>query len=390
MRGQNIVIGLLAIVLFALGYFWFIQNYEIKEIDSYTGYRGEARTNDLFAARLFLKRMGIPASREDGLLTLPDTNTVIVLDTERYTMSPEKIQGLLAWVAKGGHLITRARVDYENEDEVEADTKKADIENRDPLQKALGIEIGDHQFIEDKKLPFTIQVANQAKPLEVELDYFNELLSKDSAVTAYQAENKNWLLQIPHGQGLVTLAATLEFAENHLIANAQRAEFFWSLLHSHQRNFKQVWLVNQDTLPGLSTLLWRYAWPVLIMSALLIAASFWAFIPRFGAFIPAPPPERRRILEHIIASGQFMWKRQTQGKEQLLEGARHAVRQEARTHIPGWQWLESPQQTEQLAKYLQLAPEQYQSLHQLLTAPQLADADFIRLVQLANKLRKTT
>lgn len=182
----------------------------------------------------------------------------------------------------------------------------------------------------------------------------------------------------------------MEFAENHLIDAAQHAEFFWWLLHSHNPQFKQVWLVNQDTLPELSTLLRQYALPIILMSLLLLVAIFWALIPRFGAFIPEPIPERRRIIEHIKASGQFMWKRQAQGKQQLLESARHAVRQEARKHIPGWQWLEPEQQTEQLVKYLQLTPEHSQSLHLLLTAPTVADADFIRLVQLANTLRKTT
>ena len=390
MRLQNLVIGLLAIVIFAVGCLWFLQNYELKEMDEYTGYRGEARTNDLFAARLFLKRMGIPASREDGLPKLPTTDTVIVLDTSRYTMSPQKIQRILAWVEQGGHLVTRARVDYETEEAAAADDKKLEVEDRDPLQKALAVEIGDNLLLEEKELPVKLQLANQAKPLDLEIDYFNELVIKNPAARAYQIKQKNFLLQIPHGQGLITLASNLEFAENHLIDAAQHAEFFWWLLHSHNPQFKQVWLVNQDTLPELSTLLRQYALPIILMSLLLLVAIFWALIPRFGAFIPEPIPERRRIIEHIKASGQFMWKRQAQGKQQLLESARHAVRQEARKHIPGWQWLEPEQQTEQLVKYLQLTPEHSQSLHLLLTAPTVADADFIRLVQLANTLRKTT
>ncbi|MFZ1342842.1 DUF4350 domain-containing protein [Thiothrix eikelboomii] len=392
MKGQNLIIGLLAGVIFIVGCLWFLQNYELKEIDSYTGYRGEASSNDLFAARLFLKRMGIPASREDGLTKLPDTETVIVLDTGRYTMSPEKIQKLLAWVAAGGHLVTRARVDYATEEEAkaaEADTQSTKTEQRDLLQQALQVEIGEHQLLTDDQLPFTLQLPQQPHALKLEIDYFNELVTKNPAAQAYQAAQKNFLLQIPHGQGLISLAASLEFAENHQIDTAQHAEFFWWLLHSHSPQFKQVWLVNHDTLPGLSTLLRHYAWPVLLSSALLLVAIFWALMPRFGAFIPEPAPERRRILEHIKASGQFMWQRQAQGQTQLLEATRYAIRQAARTRIPGWQWLDAQQQTEQLAHYLQLKPEYAASLHPLLTAPKLSEADFIRLVQLANSLRKT-
>lgn len=390
MKWQNLTIGLLALVIFVVGCLWFLQNYELKEVSSYTGYRGEARTNDLFAARLFLNRMGLPASREDGLTKLPSTDTVIVLDTGRYTMSPQKIQSLLAWVEAGGHLITRARVDYATEEAAKADEESVDTEKRDLLQQSLQVEIGAHALLDDEDLPFTLQLPHQPQPLKLEIDFFNALVTKNPIAQAYQADNKNFLLQIPLGQGLISLAATLEFVENHQIDTAQHAEFFWWLLHSHNPKFKQVWLVNQDTLPGLSNLLRQYAWPVLLMSALLLIAIFWALIPRFGAFIPEPIPERRRILEHIQASGQFMWKRQAQGKQQLLDSTRHALRQTARTRIPGWQWLTPQPQTQQLAHYLQLTPDHYQSLHHLLTAPTLTDADFIRLVQLANTLRKTT
>lgn len=388
MKWQNLIIGLLAVVIFALGCLWFLKNYELKEIDSYTGYRGEARTNDLFAARLFLKRMGLSASRKDALTSLPDTDTVIVLDTSRYTMSPKKIQTILAWVAAGGHLITRARVDDETEEQAEADNKKTEVEKRDALQQALQVTIGASTLIDEEDLPFELQLAKQPKPLELDIDYFNELLIQNPAAKTYQVNEKNFLLQIPHGQGLVSLAATLEFAENHRIDSAEHAEFFWWLLNSHSTRFKQVWLVSQDTLPGLSTLLRQYAWPVLLMLALLLMATFWALIPRFGAFIPEPAPERRRILEHIKASGQFMWKRQTQGKEQLLTSTRYALRQAVRLRIPGWQWLAPDQQTEQLAKYLHWPTERSAALHQLLNAPTLVDADFIQLVQLAHSLRK--
>lgn len=392
MKLQNIVIGLLAIVVFTVGCMWFLKNFEIKEIDTYTGYRGEASTNDLFAARLFLKRMGIPTSREDGLTSLPSTDTVIVLDTGRYTMSPQKAQKLLAWVAAGGHLVTRARVDYTSEDDLEdeGEEKKVDTEKRDPLQQALNIEIGDNVLFDEDELPFQLQLAQQSKPLNLEVDFINELIIKNPAATIYKANGKNFLLQIPHGEGLISFAATLEFAENYSIDKAEHAELLWWLVHSHDPKFKQVWLINQDTLPGLSTLLKQYAWPVLWMCLLLLLAIFWALIPRFGSFIPEPLPARHRILEHIKASGQFMWKRQADGRVQLIDSTRYAIRQVARSHIPGWQWLEAPQQAEQLAAYLQWPAAQTQTLHQLLNAPSLSDSDFMRLVQIANTLRKTT
>ncbi len=179
---------------------------------------GEARTNDLFAARLFLKRMGLPTTRKDALLSLPDTNTVIVLNTGRYTLTPQKTQALLAWVAAGGHLVTRARVDYASETELEADEEnqqKPETEDRDALQQALQVEIGASQLLDEEDLPFSLQLARQPKPLQLDVSFFNELLTNNPAAKSYQAKQKNFLLQIPQGQGLISLAATLEFVENH-------------------------------------------------------------------------------------------------------------------------------------------------------------------------------
>lgn len=402
MKFQNIAISLFAVMLVVIGSLWFLQNYELKEIDDYSGYKGEARSNDLFAARLFLKRMGIPASREDGLPTLPDTDTVIVLDTQRFTFSESKTQRLLDWVSQGGHLLTRARVDINTADEV--DENKPETEDRDKLQRVLGIKIGGHVMVDEEDLPIQVKLDNAPTALGLNLDFFNELLPEEPA-KQQQHDGKSWLIQQSHGKGLITVASTLEFIENHQLDKADHATLFWYLLRSHNPDFKQVWLVNQDTMPSLSTLLAQHAWAVLLSVAALLAFIFWALMPRFGALIPEPALERRRILEHIKASGQFLWKQRTPdpttgqnaetsgqhtGQAPLLNSTRQAIRQSARTHIPGWQWLDNQQQVETLAHYLRWPAEQQPALEQLLTAPRLDEAAFVRLVQLANTLRKTT
>ncbi|MEZ5450429.1 MAG: hypothetical protein R3E89_16145 [Thiolinea sp.] len=45
--------------------------------------------------------MGIPAERRAGLPDLPEQDTVIVLNTERFSLSKEKTTELLDWVAQG-------------------------------------------------------------------------------------------------------------------------------------------------------------------------------------------------------------------------------------------------------------------------------------------------
>ena len=124
------------------------------------------------------------------------------------------------------------------------------------------------------------------------------------------------LLEIKRGSGLITLAANLDFIENAAIDDYGHAEFFWHLLHGLHPQPQNVWLIHQDDLPPLWKLLWERAWSLLLTLALGIPLGILALSPRFGPLQAAPTPERRRILEHIHASGRFMWKRHQQGDTQ--------------------------------------------------------------------------
>jgi hypothetical protein len=53
----------------------------------------------------------------------------------------------------------------------------------------------------------------------------------------------------------------------------------------------------------------RDAWPVLAAAALLLVLWLARIIPRFGPLVPDAPPVRRSLLEHVVASGRFLWSR---------------------------------------------------------------------------------
>jgi hypothetical protein len=385
MRLQPLLYAVFAIALLGGGTMWFLNNFELQTLAEYTGYKGEARDNPLFAARLFSKRMGIPAQRHDGLASLPDTDTVIVLNTERFSLSAEKIAELLDWVNRGGHLITRARVDLENKDQLDEESA-TETEDRDILQSRLGISIGAHQLPDEEDLPARIQLANSPEAVAVELDFFNALQTGTDNARHYKLNGHSWLLQLPQGQGLVSMVATLDMISNSALDRAEHGKFFWYLLHSHNPDFKQVWLIHQDTLPHLFVLLLRHAGPLLAVFALLLLFSFWTLMPRFGALIPEPPPERRRIMDHIKASGQFLWKQQ-QGPEQLCATLQQTIQHYARRRIPGWQFMSATEQYTALAELLDWPTQNLHQLEQLLAATRLNEPGFTRLAQLAHRLR---
>lgn len=386
MRIQNLLYAVFAVALLAAGTGWFLTNFELETVDEFTGFKGEARNNSLFAARLFSKQMGIPAERHDGLASLPDTDTVIVLNTERFSLSDEKITELLEWVSQGGHLITRARVDLESKADAEEETG-AETEDRDILQTRLGIRIGAHQMPDETDLPATITLPHSTEAVDVELDFFNALETTDKNARVYALNGANWLIRQPQGKGLVTLVSTLDMIENAALANSDHGKFLLYLLQSHNPDYKQVWLVHQDTLPHLFVLLFRHASPVLVVLGLLLLFTFWSLMPRFGALIAEPPPERRRILDHIQASGQFLWKKQKNGPEQLCTALQHNIQQQAKRHIPGWQFMPATEQHQTLAELIEWPDTELNQLERLLQAKKLNEAGFTELVKLAHRLR---
>jgi hypothetical protein len=308
MKLQSILIGLFVAVVTTTGVFWFLNTYEYKEVDEYTGFSGEARENSLFAARLFLKRMGIPSERQTSLQTLPDTNTVLVIDTDRYTLSRQKSDALLAWVASGGHLITRSR-HLNSVPDAEDTEDAATATDHDVLQLTLGITTGEHVIPEEDDLPLEAELSNMSHPLQVDPEFFYTLQTTAEHAYPQTYNDAAWLLEMEHGNGLITWVANLDFIENPALDDYDHAEFFWHMLHGLHDEPQAVWLIHSDDMPALSTLLWEHAWALLLTLAVFIPLTILALSPRFGPMIPKPAPERRRILEHIHASGLFMWQR---------------------------------------------------------------------------------
>jgi hypothetical protein len=316
MNLQRILIGVFAILVMVAGTFSFLNTFELKETKEYIGFRGEAKTNNLFAARLFLKRMGIPAERKDTFLTLPDTDTVLLIDTERYTLSRQKIDEILAWVKRGGHLITRARIPsgnatlYSNNDSESGD-ENTPTPKEDALQTTLGITTGKHVLPEDDDLPLKAELSDMEHPLEVDPEFFYSLETDAGQAYPQKYGDAVWLLEKKWGKGMVTLVANLDFIENPALNTYDHAEFLWHMIHSLHDAPRAVWLVHQDDMPPLWKLLWKHAWALLLTLACLVPLTILALSPRFGPQIPALQAERRRILEHIHASGLFMWQRYT-------------------------------------------------------------------------------
>jgi hypothetical protein len=115
---------------------------------------------------------------------------------------------------------------------------------------------------------------------------------------------------------------TFSFLLNDTIGAFDHAEFGWRLASEHDNARPVMLFLKMDSPPFLDWL-WREAWTVVIAAAMLLALWLARIMPRFGPLAPDAAPVRRSLLEHIVASGRFLWSRGQAAY--LLEALRERV-----------------------------------------------------------------
>jgi hypothetical protein len=117
------------------------------------------------------------------------------------------------------------------------------------------------------------------------------------------------MLVYGYGQGTIILLTDLWFIENDDIGHYDHAQFLWRLIHFN-RTPEHLWimrLIEKRETPPLWKLLWHNVPAPLISIAVLLLFWLGYASQRFGPMLPMPQQTRRRLLEHIEASGNFLW-----------------------------------------------------------------------------------
>ncbi len=383
---------MLVVVLIGLGIWDFYQTHEYKEVTKRTGFLGEARSNPLYASRLFLKRMGIPSAMKEsyqGLGELPDTDTVLLINTRRTTISPNKIDELISWVESGGHLITKASDDWksseklkDNEDISDYEYDETSFNSLDPLQSYLGVRTSRGKALDELDETFeqleglvgesleeigvdqginTISLLGADKELGLKDLWFRPIQvrkDKRSITEEIQLGSSNYIIRQKVKNGFVTLVSNMRFIENKALDVADHAEILWYLVHGLHPS-KQlpvaVWLIHNDEMPPLWELLWKTAWTLIISLLLLFLTWLLLKTRRFGPMIPKIEENRRSLKEHITSSGNYYWKHQD--RQKLLDSARIALLQRLSRIHPGWSQRNPEEQAKLIAEQSNKTPE---------------------------------
>ena len=324
-RRTVITLGcLLGALLLGLAVAWFLSTHErvAREVD--LPRTGEARTNPLFALKLALARDDVAVNsrrrlqlfadgRDEPAVKLGARDTVVIYNDPR-TLAPREVDGLLDWVDAGGHLIVR--------------TPPAGVFERStgevPLLSALELVLMGSDANDCEAIRLAPVVGKDAEPVaEAEADAFDEdadnldYLFCDGRRFNLDGANPvhSWgdlqagyvFARVPYGEGSVDVLADMDFmGSDELEGRGARALTRQLLAPNHRAG--TVHLVYAAQMPSLWKTLVAHSWMAWGPLLLAFLAWLWRRMQRFGPQLPAPDDARRSLMEHIVASGEHIYR----------------------------------------------------------------------------------
>jgi hypothetical protein len=124
---------------------------------------------------------------------------------------------------------------------------------------------------------------------------------------------------------------------------------------------------------------------VLVATFLLLGCWLWRIVPRFGPVPADPPPARRRLLDHLRASGRYLWTEGLRG--QLAAAAREAALRRLARAQPDFAAASGSEKAARLAALASIPLEEAQRfLAAGGAAAQMRGADFIHLAAVAQRV----
>ncbi|ROP76223.1 hypothetical protein EDF74_1873 [Stenotrophomonas rhizophila] len=375
LRWLLIVLGLLVIcVPLAI---LFLRTHERVTHIEHLPPQGEASYNALYVLGQALRADGITVQSRPRLdltrMPLEPGDTVVLLQDSGEVPAPA-VTELMAWVAKGGHLIVRTP------------PIGKDSAGNGPLLDALGV---DSEGYESYCQRFHVR----DDPQHVEFCNGRRFSAEPPAgVTLERGWGDDYDLvfaRLRHGQGRIDVLADMAFMHGKGRPNPSvppnAANAFVDDLHdkAHRDLTRYVlapnygkgtmWLVYASRPPSLWNRVFYLGWPVWAPLLLALLGWLWQRAQRLGSELPSPAAERRSLLEHIRASGEHLLRF---GKAPLLyDAVRGAFLARLRRRSPTAAALTGEAQVHAIAAVLQWSHERVRTA---LTPPASHDVAGLR------------
>ena len=375
------LLTLLAVVLFAS---WFFTAHEKVQVERYVGLQGEARVNDHLAAERLTRALGYESESKPTLTPsewLPDSaDTLLVeLSPTLATVGPER-NAVFGWVDDGGHLVllppaeTTASIDeflgyfglrlvhYEPQPEADADNDADEDAGESPTY--------DNEYdVHGNYGNLTVEVIEHAEGLQ--------------PAEVVRHDDETLVARRAYGDGYLTLLASAWLFENGSLENDDNARLYADVVVGGLEPGK-VWLIYRTEFTPLWQVIWQAAPYLVLALGILLLLWLWRALPVFGPRIGDEAAPRRSIIEHIHASGIFVWRQR--GAEHLVRGATDALIHEADARHPGIS-RQSPQRQAEIIATITGMPAQ-KIMDTLHGEPEPRPREFTHSMQKLQTIRK--
>ncbi len=173
---------------------------------------------------------------------------------------------------------------------------------------------------------------------------------QDAEPEATREDSGNFALSYAVGKGRITVLSNLRFLNNHNIDKANHAALLTYLAAPGPG--KEIWFVYGSDVPSLWEWLTERAWTVLVAATALLIVWLWTTSRRFGPLLPVPQKSRRSIVEHVAASGRYLW-RNDRGRR-LYQVLCEDFRRHIAWRHPQWARLSDEELARQIVEFIRL------------------------------------
>jgi hypothetical protein len=311
-------LGLLVVVGLARG------SFRREKVPVAGGLQGEALENPTLMLEKWLAASGHPTTRQGGEIRgagLPEGGTCFLLHLSQ-PLTAAEAGDLLAWVQRGGHLITDGSAAPFN-----------DERGLEQLHKAVGVTLKDLAKGPLDPDPGHGEVTDRfwrgdAIPYRLRRSYRWVLVPERDEDWWYRNTNGNGAVVLSRHEGLgeLTLLPDLSWVYREALTELDHAAYLEQVLGlGADREGARAEAVVWSRPVELSLFQWLKDHALPVMVALLLLTLAWVVrnLPRFGPLVPEPQPRRRSLLEHLEASARLMW--QDGGPEHLARRTREAL-----------------------------------------------------------------
>lgn len=382
---QRLWLGLAGLALLAALGVFLAQTLHPGWRDVDLGPAPQARSDAWLAAERFLAGRGLTVSRTDTLERfLDDTpgpgHSLLLLGSRRQ-LDAEQSQRLLDWASAGGQLVVIAQGNW-SEARQRSDDLLLDLLQ---IRRLPGGSLADDDARPAGDDPWPqltkLYLENEDAPAYLAFDEHYHLEDAGDRAAAWaNSARATHLLQLPYGDGLVTVLSDGNLWRNAHIGEHDHAWLLWYLTQD-----SEVTLLLRPEGEPLARLLLRHFPEALLALGLLLVLLLWRAGLRHGPRQADAPPARRQLGEHLRACAEFLCRQQ--GHAALLVRLQAEVRQRARQRHPGFERLPVAEQWQLLGRLARLPPAQIGQAMRPPGQQRLAAAQFTRQVVHLQRLR---